>query len=362
MSFVARQDVMVATAVATAIAAGALLVGAVFDPSRPAFVDGRTGSGNGSDLLVPGAPPELVVLIETLLQKDPAARPVSAQVVADLLREIGTAFVPTAPLAPPIGTGPPAPRQLGSLASVSAHPAMTGPPQLRSLPPIDASRRQRSGAIFAGILVGAGLAAALAFLVHGRTPPPAPRPKADIASPLPSFVPPITVASGEGPPPVEDAPAPDDDPSPVSSAPPSSPWRRQRSTKVATPVPPPPSATLAIAVAAPAPAPPAQKLGLRCGPGERLTQGGKTYLPDPDLPGTPLVVASGDCQLTLRNCRIEGATSLSVNGTAKVTLDHCTVLGRVVVNSHEATLTLEGGTSITPGMLSNVPGGKVVNE
>lgn len=58
MSFVARQDVMVATAVATAIAAGALLVGAVFDPSRPAFVDGRTGSGNGNELLVPGAPAE----------------------------------------------------------------------------------------------------------------------------------------------------------------------------------------------------------------------------------------------------------------------------------------------------------------
>lgn len=58
MSFVARQDVMVATAVATAIAAGALLVGAVFDPARPAFVDGRTGDGNGGELLVPGAPAE----------------------------------------------------------------------------------------------------------------------------------------------------------------------------------------------------------------------------------------------------------------------------------------------------------------
>lgn len=58
MTFVARQDVMVATAVATAIAAGALLVGAVFDPARPAFVDGRTGSGEGHDLLMPGAATE----------------------------------------------------------------------------------------------------------------------------------------------------------------------------------------------------------------------------------------------------------------------------------------------------------------
>lgn len=313
-------------------------------------------------LAVPGAPPELVVLVETLLKKNPAERPVSAQVVADLLREIGTAFVPTAPLAPPIATGPPAPRQLGSLAADSAHPALTAPPPLQSLPPIGDGRRQRSVALVAGVVVGAGLAGALAFAIQRRSPPSQPKSDDVLSSPVASFAPP-TVASppmAVDVPPVVDAstvddapPAQDGEPAPVPSA--STPLRDARSRK-----PVAPGAPSAITVeprlpSSPATPPPdgTPARPLLCSQGQSLTERGKTYGAAPDTPNQPSVLAGGNCSLVLDGCTLNGPVALSVNGNATVRLQNCTVKGRVVVNSITGTVLL----SSTP-----VAADKVVNR
>lgn len=308
-------------------------------------------------LVVPGAPPELLVLIETLLKKDPAARPVSAQVVADLLREIGTAVVPTAPLAPPIATGPPAPRQLGSLVSVSAHPAQTTPPPLRSLPPADVSHRRRAGAIVAGIVVGASLAGAVAFALHRRpgsakvvmTPPS-----------IPSDAPRIVASAS---PPLDEPPPSDDEPPPVASPPSSTRPVRLRGTTRGVPSAPGtagvPGSVDPMQPVAP-PAPPGHggaERQLICKSGQRIEEQGATYAPSAYAPGSPTVVAGGSCQLTLANCTIEGTNSVTVNERADVTLRNCTVRGRIILTSSGATVRLRNTT--VQGQVSNNAGGTV---